>query len=114
MHFDLHHIGIATRDVQRSTAFFVRVLGAEVVPSAGLGHTLLRASGLQLALVPWRDGDPLGHAWGEHLALRVRAEERDRLVSLLDELGCPHEDVRGRLYARDADGFTLEFIFESA
>lgn len=106
-----HHVGVVVQDVARSTDLLVQLLDAEVLPAPSAGHTLLRVGGIHLALVPRQDGDPTVRAWGEHLAFSVPPSSRAELVARLDRLGCVHEDVRGRLYARDADGLTLELLF---
>lgn len=110
MQLSLHHLGIVARDVSVSTDFYVRLVEAEVLPTPMAGHTLLRAGALHLALVPRKEGDPEGHAWGSHLAVET-SETPEVIFERLASLGAAHECVRGRVYARDPDGFTIEFLF---
>lgn len=109
MDIGVHHIGIVTRDLPRSLAFYAQLLGARSEPLAG--HTLLVVGSVRLALTEARPTDPPGYAWGHHVAFALPAAERPALIERLSALRAPHEDVRGRLYARDPDGFTLEFLF---
>jgi catechol 2,3-dioxygenase-like lactoylglutathione lyase family enzyme len=110
MKLTVHHLGIVARDVAVSTDFYLRLLDAEVLPTPQAGHVLLRAGDLHLALVPPNEGDPDGYAWGNHLALET-TETPAAILGRLAALGCVHENVRGRVYTRDPDGFTLEFLF---
>ena len=107
----LDHIGIVTRDVAATTDFYVRLLDGEVLPAPLAGHTMIRAGGVHLAIVAWREGDPDAVAWGQHVALRVDGEHRATVLARLAALARPHELVRDRVYVRDPGGFTLELLF---
>lgn len=76
------------------------------------GHTVVTSGAVRIAIVAATADDPAGYARGHHLAFRLGTAERAPLLERLRELGAPHQDVRGRLYTRDPDGFTLEFLFE--
>lgn len=106
----IDHVGIICSDLPRSVDFYIRLLGA--TSTAMDGHTVVAAGSVRIALVPRRDGDPSTYGWGHHLCIRVQPSEREALVSRLEELGSRQEDVRGRLYSHDPDGFVLEFLFE--
>lgn len=112
MQIRLHHLGIVSRDVPASTTFYVRLLDGAVLPTPLAGHTLIRAGDVHVAIVPWQDGDPDRYAWGHHVALTVPEAMRAALLARIAELGCAHEEVRGRVYLRDPDGFTVELVFE--
>ena len=107
----VHHIGVVARDVAASIDFYVRLLDGEVLPTPFAGHTLIRAGEVHLAIVPWQEGDPEAYARGHHLALRT-TEHRPRLLARIAELGCAHEVVRGRVYVRGPEGFTVELVLE--
>lgn len=109
MNIDIHHIGVVARDPRRSVAFYTRLLGGRAERLAG--HTVVTAAGLRIAITEAAATDPPSYARGHHVAFRLAAAERSPLIERLVELGVPHEDVRGRLYTRDPDGFTLEFLF---
>ncbi|MBM4777394.1 MAG: hypothetical protein GQE15_06790 [Archangiaceae bacterium] len=106
----LHHVGLTSRNPEATAAVLVALFGAE--KSKGPGHDLFRIGALQLAVVPWREGDPLGHSFGEHLAFQVTAAERASLLARVEALQLASQDVHGRLYVRDADGLTFEFLFD--
>lgn len=112
MDIGIHHVGVVTRDLERSTAFYTRLLGGRVEPMAG--HTIVESGAVRIAIVVATAEDPATYARGHHLAFRLGAAERAPLLERLNELGAPHEDVRGRLYTQDPDGFTLEFLFEAS
>lgn len=109
MNITIHHIGIVSRDVQRSVAFYARLLDGRSEPLGG--HTVVTTAHVRIAITEARPTDPPGYAWGHHVAFVLPAAERPHLIERLGELGAAHEDVRGRIYARDPDGFTLEFLF---
>lgn len=110
MNVVLHHVGLTSRNPEATSAVLIALFDAE--KSKGPGHDLFRIGDLQLALVPWREGDPLGHSFGEHLAFRVAAADRASLLSRIEALALPSQDVHGRLYVRDPDGVTFEFLFD--
>ncbi|MBX5481959.1 MAG: VOC family protein [Myxococcaceae bacterium] len=114
MQLTIHHLGLTTRDVARSADFYVRLFDATVEPAPKTGHSFVCFGGLRLALVPWREGDPQHHAWGDHLAVTCPAHERDVLLNRLAKLGARTQEVHGRIYAHDPDGYTLEFTFQDS
>ncbi|MFO7179598.1 MAG: VOC family protein [Pseudomonadota bacterium] len=105
----IDHVGIACTDVARSLEFYSRLLAGTAEQRAG--HLVITAGALRLALVP-RETAATRTDRGQHLALRTSLEERPLLLERLRELGAPWEDVRGRLYTQDPDGFVLEFLFD--
>jgi catechol 2,3-dioxygenase-like lactoylglutathione lyase family enzyme len=106
----VHHLGIVSTDLPRTIDFYVRLLGGSVAAMGG--HTVVTAGDVRIAVVPRRDTDPQGYARGHHVAFQLPVEGRHALLAELDELGAPHEDAGGRIYTRDPDGLTLEFMFE--
>lgn len=110
MQLTIDHVGIACSDLTRTLAFYTRLLGGTAAPRAG--HTVVTAGNVRLAFVPRREDDPPGLPWGQHLALSVATQERDAILARLAELGAEHQEVRGRIYTRDPDGFVIELVFE--
>lgn len=106
----LHHVGLTSRNPEATAAVLVALFGAE--KSKGPGHDVFRIGDLHVALVPWREGDPIGHSFGEHLAFRLAAVERESLLARIAALELPSQHVHGRLYVRDPDGLTFEFLFD--
>lgn len=113
MQNQLHHLGISVANVDEVTETLVSVFGAERVPSPSAGHTMIRFAGIEVAIVPLRDGDPTTRAFGDHVAVAAPASARAEIERKLSERGWATEDVRGRLYARSPDGMlTLEILSE--
>jgi len=111
MPISVHHVGIPAADPARSEQFWATLLGGAV--EHRFGHAVISTDdgAVQIAVVPRRPDDPPGHAHGAHLCLAAPESERAALLARLAALGAPSEEVRGRLYARDPDGYTLEFQF---
>lgn len=109
MNITLDHIGIVSSDPARTIDFYVRLLDGTASPMAG--HVVVSAGEVRIAVVARRDGDPDAYAYGHHLALHASMADHEALLARLNELGAPHEDVRGRIYTRDPDGLTVELTF---
>lgn len=106
----IDHVGIACSDLARSLEFYTSLLEGTAEQRAG--HTVITAGALRLALVPRETDAPRATDRGHHLALRAPSEDRPALLARLLALGAHWEDVRGRVYTLDPDGFVLEFLFE--
>ena len=115
----VNHVALSVTDVERSTRFYVDVLGLLVALDLGHGRVLLdRASGFSVALLQHPGGS--GDAFSErrtgldHLGLAARS--REELVAWqerLDELGVDHAPIQDtelghHLNFRDPDGIALE------
>lgn len=112
---DVHHVGIAVRDMAAALRFYSEALGLPVVkegdaPARGARVALIAVGGSYLELVqPVTDGSPFARhieEWGEglhHVALRT--DDVDALVASLREWGVPLEDERPR------EGFTGRLSF---
>ena len=122
----IDHVVLRVRDLERSLAFYARVLGVEEerrVESAGLVQ--LRAGGALIDLVPV-DG-PLGRAGGpapasrgrnvDHIALRIEPFDETALRAHLRRCGVEPGEVARRygaegfgpsMYVRDPDGNVVE------
>src|SRR5690554_6627657 len=109
MNITIHHIGIVSRDVQRSVAFYARLLDGRSEPLGGL--TVVTTAHVRIAITEGAPPVPPGSASGPHGASVLPPAERPHLIERGGERGAAREDARGRIYARDPDGFTLEFLF---
>lgn len=107
---DVHHVGIAVRDMAAALRFYVEALGLPAVkrgeaPGRGARVALLAVGGSYLELVqPTNDGSP----FAEHIAERgeglhhvaLRTDHVDTLVTALRDKGVPLQDEDPR------EGFT--------
>jgi methylmalonyl-CoA epimerase len=112
---DVHHVGIAVRDMAAALRFYSEALGLPVVkegdaPARGARVALIGAGGSYLELVqPVTDGSPFARHIEErgeglhHVALRT--EDVEALVASLREWGVPLEDEQPR------EGFTGRLSF---
>src|SRR3972149_7208392 len=112
---DVHHVGIAVRDMAAALRFYSEALGLPVVkegeaPARGARVALIGAGGSYLELVqPVTDGSPFARHIEEqgeglhHVALRT--DDVEALVASLREWDVPLEDKRPR------EGFTGRLSF---
>ncbi len=103
---DVHHVGIAVRDMAAALHFYAEALGLPVVkqgeaPARGAQVALLAVGGSYLELVqPTADDSP----FAEHIAERgeglhhvaLRTDDVNKLVAELREKGVPLEDSEPR------------------
>jgi catechol 2,3-dioxygenase-like lactoylglutathione lyase family enzyme len=102
----IDHAAVETDDPRATAGFYERVLGARIV--AAEGHPVMAYLG------------PTGFAFherggpGPHIAIRVSAEERERIRERLEEAGVPWRErdhgIAIGLFFDDPDGRTLEAI----
>ena len=104
------HVGLVCSDLSQSLDFYIAVLGGTAESQAG--HTVITAGEVRIALVSCSPGDSMQHARGEHLAIRFSSEARSIILGRLATLKVAYEEVHGRVYVRDPDGFVVEFLFE--
>lgn len=115
----VNHLALSVTDLDRSTRFYVDVLGLLVALDLGHGRVLLdRATGFSLALLQHPEGS--ADAFSERRTgldhLGLAAQDRSELVAWqdrLDELGVEHSPVQEtelghHLNFRDPDGIALE------
>lgn len=108
----VHHVGIVADDLDRAVSFYETLLGA--AREDRIGHTLVSAGDVRIAIVARGPEDPKTWARGAHLCLCAPVERRNVLIERIRELAAPHEETRGRLYVRDPEGYTLEFLFSAS
>ncbi|MCB9640414.1 MAG: VOC family protein [Myxococcales bacterium] len=105
----IHHVGLVSFNLAHTTAFYCALFDAQ--PLHQNGHTLVPIGPCMLAISPKKPEDPENYAWGHHLALSWPASPKDALLQKLQDLQAPCQEVQGRLYVKDPDGFTLEFLW---
>ena len=102
----IDHAAFETPDPDATAAFYERVLRARIVKTEG--HPVMAYVGNSGFAFHERGGP------GDHVAVRMTAEEREELKRRLDEAGIEweerdHEVARG-VFFRDPDGRLLEAI----
>jgi catechol 2,3-dioxygenase-like lactoylglutathione lyase family enzyme len=102
----IDHVAIETDDPDATAAFYERLFGARIVRTEG--HPVMAYLG-NTAFALHKRGGP-----GEHTAIRLTAQELDRLKRDLDAAGIDwterdHEIAVG-VFFRDPDGRQLEAI----
>lgn len=121
----LHHVGLTVTDLDRSVAWYQRVLGLEeVVRRDGptWRRVLVRAPGFALSLsvhdtTSSHDRFDEARVGLDHLAIGCDTRsELDAWVARLDELGVPHAPVTEAPHAHlvachDPDGIAVEFYW---
>jgi catechol 2,3-dioxygenase-like lactoylglutathione lyase family enzyme len=121
----LAHITLATRDAERSAAFFHQVMGWTPIarPSNGALPTswLEIAPGQELHLVEVHDFEPspFEQEYGRHIAVRVPHSSFPSLKSRLTAHGATlieplRETPFDRFFFRDPNGYVFEVIEEEA
>jgi catechol 2,3-dioxygenase-like lactoylglutathione lyase family enzyme len=102
----LDHVALETTDPDRAASFYERFLGARVVRTEG--HPVMAYTDAG-ALALHKAGGP-----GDHVAFRVREEDRVELARRLDAAGIEHEErdheIAVGLFFRDPDGRLVEAI----
>jgi catechol 2,3-dioxygenase-like lactoylglutathione lyase family enzyme len=102
----IDHVAVETDDVDATAAFYERFFGARIVRTEG--HPVMAYLG-NTAFALHRSGGP-----GPHTAIRLTAQELERLKRDLDAAGIDwterdHEIAIG-VFFRDPDGRQLEAI----
>ncbi|MFZ5814717.1 MAG: VOC family protein [Bacillota bacterium] len=116
----IHHIGIMVSDIERSVAWYQRVLGFRVADRRELGRTrlaFLELAGAQIELIQ-QEGSCAAEGIVNHIAFAVddldaaMARLRAEGVSLGDERVIPIWDGGRVLFFEGPDGEVLE-LFEA-
>src|SRR5438067_8671672 len=102
----LDHAAFETDDPRATAAFYERILGARIAEAEG--HPVMAYVGNS----GFAFHEPSGP--GDHVAVRVSAEEREQLKRRLDEAGIGWEErdhgIAKGVFFRDPDGRQLEAI----
>lgn len=101
--FELDHVAIQTTDIAGSAAFYRKHFGAEVIYEDA-SWAFLRLGQGKLALVK-PDQHPA------HIALRVDAEQLEKIAAELDKTVKTHRDGTRGIYMVDPAGNQLELIY---
>jgi catechol 2,3-dioxygenase-like lactoylglutathione lyase family enzyme len=102
----LDHAAFETPDPDATAAFYGRIFGARIVKTEG--HPVMAYVGSS-GFAFHQTGGP-----GDHIGVRVTAEEREELKRRLDEAGIEWEErdhgIAKGVFFRDPDGRRLEAI----
>lgn len=115
----LDHASVVTSDLSAATDFYVDILGLSLrvveddpiregrrraMLTDGRGHDVVEIIEIQEMPHPSVPGRGGVH----HLGFRLPARDWHSLRSRLDAAEYPYQEVKGRLFIRDADGLVLE------
>jgi len=110
----LNHIGITSRNLDASVAFYCRHIGFFVVhgdtpPPA----VTLRGGAVDLVIAPWAPGDPEPgyNPHGDHIAFNAPVASRDQFIAQLEGHSIDYRRAGDRVYLRDPDGYVVEMSF---
>jgi catechol 2,3-dioxygenase-like lactoylglutathione lyase family enzyme len=102
----IDHVAVETRDPDETAAFYERLFGARIVKTEG--HPVMAYLGNAGFAFHERNGP------GDHVGVRISAEEQNELKRVLDEAGIEWEErdheIAVGVFFRDPDGRQLEAI----
>jgi catechol 2,3-dioxygenase-like lactoylglutathione lyase family enzyme len=102
----IDHVAVETRDPDETAAFYERLFGARIVKTEG--HPVMAYLGNTGFAFHERNGP------GDHIGVRISAEEQNELKRVLDEAGVEWEErdheIAVGVFFRDPDGRQLEAI----
>lgn len=122
MIIEIHHVSLLVSDVDRSLAFYEKLLGlnrSDARPELGFDGAWFELGGQQIHLIKMEPGETTGKPASRcgrdrHVAFRV--DDIEQLIDKLTHAGIAYEQSRsGRpaVFCRDPDGNALEFIGNS-
>ncbi|MBI2988074.1 MAG: VOC family protein [Deltaproteobacteria bacterium] len=109
----IDHVVLHVKDLARSKKFYVELLGMEVEHEYSWGAFL--CCGKQMvALFKVQKGDKIhGGSEMNHMALRLKSGEYEKVKAVLEEAGCEVTGRRGDprcIYFFDPDGHRLQLL----
>ncbi len=109
----IDHVVLHVKDLARSRKFYTEFLGMEVEHESSW-QLFLRCGSQGIALFQSKDGAEI-HAGDEmnHMALRLKSGESEKVKALLEEAGIEGSGRRGDprcIYFSDPDGHRLQLL----
>ena len=109
----IDHVVLHVKDLTRSKKFYVGFLGMEVEHQSSW-QLFLKCGNQGVALFEVEDGSKI-HGGNEvnHMALRLKSGEHEKVKAVLEEAGCEVSGRRGApqcIYFSDPDGHRLQLL----
>jgi len=109
----IDHVVLHVKDLTRSKKFYVGFLGMEVEHESSW-QLFLKCGKQGVALFEAEDGDAIhGGSEVNHMAMRLKSGEYEKVKALLEEAGCKVSGRRGDphcIYFSDPDGHRLQLL----
>lgn len=109
----IDHVVLHVKDLARSKKFYMELLGMEVEHESSW-QLFLKCGNQGVALFEVEDGSKI-HGGNEvnHMALRLKSGEYEKVKAVLEEAGCEVSGRRGApqcIYFSDPDGHRLQLL----
>lgn len=109
----IDHVVLHVKDLARSKKFYIELLGMEVEHESSW-QLFLKCGNQGVALFEVEDGSKI-HGGNElnHMALRLKSGEYEKVKAVLEEAGCKVSGRRGDpqcIYFSDPDGHRLQLL----
>lgn len=109
----IDHVVLHVKDLARSKKFYIELLGMEVEHESSW-QLFLKCGNQGVALFEVEDGSKI-HGGNEvnHMALRLKSGEHEKVKAVLEEAGCEVSGRRGDpqcIYFSDPDGHRLQLL----
>lgn len=109
----IDHVVLHVKDLARSKKFYMELLGMEVEHESSW-QLFLKCGNQGVALFEVEDGSKI-HGGNElnHMALRLKSGEYEKVKAVLEEAGCKVSGRRGDpqcIYFSDPDGHRLQLL----
>ena len=102
----LNHLGIVVSNLQRSVAFYQKMLGLSVVSEDAPAK--IARLGQKGTLISLRQAAPVGV---DHYALSIEGFDRDLVTKRLTQLGvAPQQDTDSGFHVKDPDGVNVQLV----
>ncbi len=109
----IDHVVLHVKDLARSKKFYIELLGMEVEHESSW-QLFLKCGNQGVALFEVDNGDKIhGGSEMNHMALRLKSGEYEKVKALLEEAGCEVSGRRGDphcIYFSDPDGHRLQLL----
>jgi len=109
----IDHVVLHVKDLARSKKFYIGLLGMEVEHESSW-QLFLKCGNQGVALFETEDGAEIhGGSEMNHMALRLKSGEYQKVKAVLEEAGCEVSGRRGDphcIYFSDPDGHRLQLL----
>lgn len=109
----IDHVVLHVKDLARSKKFYIELLGMEVEHQSSW-QLFLKCGNQGVALFEVKAGTKInGGSEVNHMALRLKSGEHEKVKAVLEEAGCEVSGRRGDpqcIYFSDPDGHRLQLL----